>query len=52
MVKDQIATSFHMDVDDFDYEPFDAKGGLGKMWQLFGKKMHEIVDELNEGLVS
>ncbi len=52
MVKDQIATSFHMEVDDFDYEPFGDKGGLGKMWQLFGEKMNEIVDELNEGLVS
>lgn len=52
MIKDQIAESFHMDKDDFDYEPFDAKGGLGKMWQLFGEKTKEIVDELNEGLVS
>lgn len=52
MIKDHISTSFHMDIEDFNYEPFDGKGGLGKMWQLFGDKTNEIVEELNEGLVS
>ncbi|WP_010244352.1 type I restriction endonuclease subunit R [Acetivibrio cellulolyticus] len=52
MIKDHIAMSFHLDKDDLDYSPFDAKGGLGKMWQLFGDKTDEIIDELNEGLVA
>lgn len=52
MIKDHIATSFHIDIDDFDYEPFDAKGGLGKMYKLFEDKTNDIIEELNEGLVS
>lgn len=52
MIKDHISTSFHIDIDDFDYEPFDAKGGLGKMYILFEDKTNEIIEELNEGLVS
>ncbi len=52
MIKDHVTTSFHIDIEDFDYEPFDAKGRYGKMWQLFGEKTNEIIEELNEGLVS
>jgi len=52
MIKDHIAMSFHLDKDDLDYAPFDAKGGLGKMWQVFGDKTDEIIDELNQGLVA
>lgn len=32
--------------------PFDAQGGLGKMWQLFGEGMDPLLDELNEALVA
>lgn len=52
MMKDHIAMSFHLDKEDFEYAPFDAKGGLGKLWQLFGDKTDEIIAELNEGLVA
>jgi type I restriction enzyme R subunit len=52
MLKDQIATSVHVDIDDLDYTPFDAKGGRGKMWQLFGESMNQIIDELNEALAA
>lgn len=52
MLKDQIATSVHVDIDDLDYTPFDAKGGRGKMWQLFGDAMNTILDELNEALAA
>jgi type I restriction enzyme R subunit len=30
--------------------PFNAKGGLGKMHQLFGTGMNDLIDELNEAL--
>jgi len=50
MIKDHIAGSFHVEVDDLDYTPFDAKGGRGKMHQLFGDEMNEIINELNEVL--
>ena len=52
MLKDQIATSFHLEIDDLDYTPFDAEGGRGKMYQLFGTQMTEIINELNEALVA
>ncbi len=52
MIKDYIAASFHIEKDDFELSPFDAKGGLGKMWQLFGEQMEPILDELNEALAA
>ncbi|RJP62722.1 MAG: DEAD/DEAH box helicase [Ignavibacteriales bacterium] len=52
MLKEQIATSVHVETDDLDYTPFDAKGGRGKMWQLFGDEMETIISELNEALAA
>jgi type I restriction enzyme R subunit len=52
LLKDHIATSFHVDVEDLDYTPFDARGGRGKMYQLFGDEMEEIIEELNEVLAA
>ncbi len=52
MMKDHIATSVHLNTDDLDYTPFDALGGRGKMWQLFGADMENIIEELNEVLVA
>ncbi|MDZ4205426.1 MAG: type I restriction-modification enzyme R subunit C-terminal domain-containing protein, partial [Bacteroidales bacterium] len=52
MIKDHIATSIHIETDDLDYTPFDSKGGKGKMFQLFGDKMNEIINELNEVLAA
>jgi len=52
MIKDHIATSIHIDADDLDYTPFDSKGGKGKMFQLFGEKMNDIIQELNEVLAA
>lgn len=50
MVRDHISTSIHVERDDIDMAPFNAKGGLGKMHQLFGANMDEMIDELNEAL--
>ncbi len=52
MIKDYVTNSFHIDKDDFDLNPFNAKGGLGKMWQLFDEKTDEIINELNETLAA
>lgn len=52
MLKEHIAVSVHVDIDDLDYTPFDAKGGRGRMWQLFGDSMNTIIDELNEALAA
>lgn len=52
MMKDYIANSFSIDKDDFDLSPFNAEGGLSKMWQLFGEETDGIINELNEVLVA
>ena len=52
MIKDHIVSSYHLDIDDLDYTPFDAQGGRGKMYQLFGNEMEKIIEELNEVLVA
>jgi type I restriction enzyme R subunit len=52
MMKEHIASSVHLNTDDLDYTPFDSMGGRGKMFQLFGTEMNEIIDELNEALVA
>ncbi len=52
MIKDFVANSFHVEKDDFELDPFNKQGGLGKMWQLFGDKTDDIINELNEILVA
>ncbi len=52
MIRDHITTSIHMERDDLDMAPFDAKGGLGKMYQLFGESMDTVISELNEALAA
>jgi len=52
MIRDHIASSHHLERDDLDLAPFDANGGLGKMWQLFGEDMDRIIDEMNEVLAA
>ncbi len=52
MIKDHVMSSYHIELDDLDYTPFDAKGGKGKMYQLFGNEMNGIIDELNEILAA
>jgi len=52
LIKDHIVSSYHIEIDDLDYTPFDSKGGRGKMYQLFGNQMNEIINELNEVLAA
>src|SRR5690242_6832064 len=52
MIKDFVAGSFHIEKEDFELDPFNKAGGLGKMWQLFGEKAEEILGELNEVLAA
>jgi type I restriction enzyme R subunit len=52
MIRDHIATSFHIEPEDLDLAPFDSQGGLGKFYQLFGPEYEAILSELNERLVA
>ncbi|SET29861.1 type I restriction enzyme, R subunit [Nitrosomonas marina] len=52
MIRDHVINSFHIERDDLESNPFDAKGGLGKMYKLFGDDMDRLINELNEALVA
>ncbi|MCL0040794.1 DEAD/DEAH box helicase family protein [Thermodesulfovibrionales bacterium] len=51
MIRDHIATSLHIEKDDFDLSPFGERGGLGKLHELFGNETNKLIEELNEVLV-
>jgi len=51
-IKDHIASSLRMEQDDFEYAPFSQMGGVGKAYQLFGDRLLNILDELNERLAA
>ena len=52
MIKDHIATSLRIEIDDFEDVPFQAKGGAIKVYQLFGDSLDTILETLNEGLAA
>ena len=52
MIKDHIAASVSVSLDDLDYTPFIEDGGRGKMWQLFGNESEGIINEMNEALAA
>jgi type I restriction enzyme R subunit len=52
LIRDHIATSLSIEADDFDLSPFNKRGGLGKAFELFGKQLPTLLDELNEVLAA
>jgi type I restriction enzyme R subunit len=52
MIKDYIANSFHIDKDDFEYDPFNKNGGLGMYYKMFGEQYEAILEELNMELIA
>ncbi|MCX6964989.1 MAG: DEAD/DEAH box helicase family protein [Verrucomicrobia bacterium] len=52
LIRDHVATSFHIDRADLEYAPFDARGGLGKMYQLFGENLDAVIEEANRELTA
>ena len=52
MIRDHLETSFTIERDDLDMAPFDARGGLGRMYMLFGDRMEEVMAEMNEALAA
>ncbi len=51
-IRDHVASSLAIEMDDFDLAPFDQRGGLGKAYQVFGDKLQPLLRELNEVLVA
>ena len=52
MIRDHVATSLEMQIDDFALTPFAEEGGLGRAAQVFGPDLRTIVQELNEALAA
>jgi type I restriction enzyme R subunit len=52
MMRDHIATSVEMKVDDLDFAPFIEEGGLGKAVQVFGEGLTPMIEELNGALAA
>ena len=52
MIRDHIASSFYLGRGDLEAAPFDGHGGLGRMYQLFGDGMDDVIEELNEALAA
>ena len=52
MIRDHLATSIAIERDDLELAPFDAHGGLGRMYALFGDRMDDVMSEINEALAA
>jgi type I restriction enzyme R subunit len=52
MIRDHVAQSLEIDIDDFSYTPFVEEGGLGKARQVFGEELRPLIQELNEVLAA
>ena len=52
MIRDHIAASLGIEIDDFDLPPFSQQGGLGRVHQLFGVELAKVIEELNRELVA
>jgi len=52
LIRDHIASSLAIETEDFEYVPFAQHGGLGKAFQVFGKELGPLMNELNEVLAA
>ena len=52
MIKEHIATSVSIGIDDFELAPFHEKGGAVKADSLFERQLDKLLEELNEVLVA
>ena len=52
MIRDHVAASVEMSLEDFDYAPFAEEGGRARAAQVFGEGLEPLLDELNEVLAA
>ena len=52
MIKDHIASSIQITLEDMDYAPFNTKGGRIKLYQIFGKDSERLLSKIHSDLVS
>ena len=51
-IRDHIAGSVSMGLEDFQYAPFDQRGGVARAYALFGEDLGQVLEELNVELVA
>jgi type I restriction enzyme R subunit len=51
-IAEHIASNLGIDADDFSYAPFDQRGGLGKVHQLFGAELPKVIEVMNRELAA
>ena len=52
MIRDHIAANLGIEPEDFEYAPFNSEGGLGKVHQLFGAELAQVIETMNRELVA
>ncbi|WP_319578343.1 type I restriction-modification enzyme R subunit C-terminal domain-containing protein [uncultured Methanospirillum sp.] len=50
MIRDHIAASLSIDMEDLDNHPFSDRGGRMKAWEVFGERLEPLMLELSEVL--
>jgi type I restriction enzyme, R subunit len=49
-IRDHVAASLGITLDDFSYTPFSDAGGLGKVTQVFGEELNPLLEQLTDAL--
>jgi type I restriction enzyme R subunit len=52
MIRDHIAANLGIETEDFEYAPFSQEGGLGKVHQLFGAELQQVIEAMNRELAA
>jgi type I restriction enzyme R subunit len=52
MIRNHIGANLQIDVDDFEYAPFNQHGGIGRVSSVFGEGLANVLEELNAALTA
>ena len=52
MIRDHIAANLSIVPDDFEYSPFAQEGGMGRVYQLFGAELPQVLEAMNRELAA
>jgi type I restriction enzyme, R subunit len=52
MIRDHIAANLGIEIEDFEYVPFNKEGGIGKVHRLFGAELPKVIGAMNTALVA
>jgi type I restriction enzyme R subunit len=49
---EHIGSNLGLEAEDFELPPFNQRGGLGRLHQLFGAELPKVIDEMNKELAA